>query len=219
MSKKLPTGCFKWVKNVSEIYEEFIENYDNDCDIGFIQKVDIEYPKELHDLHNDLPFLPERMKINKCKKLVCTVYDKKNYVVHIRNLNQALEHGLILKKRHKAIAFCQEAWLKPYIYMNTELRKKAKNDFEKDSYKLMNNTVFGKTLENVRKHIYISLVTTDKKRSKLASRPDYHTTKWFSENFLAIEMKKTKVKMNKPTHLGFSILAISQTLMYEFWYE
>ena len=103
--------------------------------------------------------------------------------------------------------------------MNTELRKPAKNDFEKDFFKLMNNSVFGKTMENVRKHRDIKLVTTDKRRNQLVSEPDYHTTKWFSENLLAIEMKKIKVKMNKPVYLGLSILEISKTLMYEFWYE
>ena len=103
--------------------------------------------------------------------------------------------------------------------MNTELRKQAKNDFEKDFFKLMNNSVFGKTMENVRKHRDIKLVTTDKRRNQLVSEPNYHTTKWFSENLLAIEMKKIKAKMNKPVYLGLSILEISKTLMYEFWYD
>ena len=103
--------------------------------------------------------------------------------------------------------------------MNTELRKKAKNDFEKDFFKLMNNAVFGKTMENLRKHRDIKLVTTDKRRNQLVSEPNYHTTKWFSEKLLTIEMKKTKLKMNKPIYLGLSILEISKTLMYEFWYD
>ena len=124
------------------------------------------------------------MKIDKCNKLVCNLYDKKNYVVHIRSLKQALSHGLILKKVHRVIQFNQEAWLKPYIDMNTELRKLAKNDFEKDFYNLMNNAAFGKTMENVRKHRDIKLETTDKRRNQLVSEPNYHTTKWFSENLL-----------------------------------
>ena len=150
-------------------------------------------------------FSPERMKIDKCKKLACNLYDKKNYVVHIRTLKQTLNHGLILKKVHRVIQFNQEAWLKTYIDMNNELRKKAKNDFEKDFFKLMNNAVFGKTMENVRKHRDIKLVTTDKRRNQLVSEPNYHAIQCFSENLLAIETKKTKVKMNKPIYLGRSI--------------
>ena len=103
--------------------------------------------------------------------------------------------------------------------MNTKLRTDAKNHFEKDFIELMNNTVFGKTMENVRKHRDIKLVTTDKRRNQLASEPNYHTAKYFSENLLAIGMKKTKVKINKPVYLGMSILDISKTLMYEFWYD
>ena len=164
-------------KNILKFNEEFIKNYDENSDKGYILEVDVKYPKDLHGLHEDLPFLPERMKIGKSKKLVCHLYDKKNYVVHIRSLKQALNHGLILKKVHRVIQFNQEAWLKPYIDMNTELRKKAKNDFVKDFFKLMNNAVFGKTMENVRKHRDIKLVATYKRRNQLVSEPNYHTTK------------------------------------------
>ena len=103
--------------------------------------------------------------------------------------------------------------------MNTKLRTEAKNEFEKEFVKLMNNSVFGKTMENVRKHRDIKLVTTDERRNKLVSEPNYHTTKQFSENLLATEMKKTKVKVNKPVYLGISILDIGKTLTYEFWYD
>ena len=169
MLEKLPVGGFKWIKDVSKIEEDFIKNYDENGDIGQFLKLDVKYLKELHDLHSDLLFLPERMETGKCKKLVCNLYDKKNYVVHIRSLKQALNHGLIFKKVHKVIQFYQEAWLKPYIDMNTELRKNAKNDLEKNFFKLMNNAVFGKTMENVRKHRNIKLVTTDKRRNQLVS--------------------------------------------------
>ena len=159
------------------------------------------------------------MKINKCSKLVCNLYDKNNYVVHIRSLKQALNHGLILKKVQRVIQFNQEVWLKEYIDMNTELGKQAKNDFEKDFFKLMNNSFFGKTMENVRKDRNTKLVTTDKRRNQLVSEPNYHAIKGFSKNLVAIEMRKTKVKINKPVCLGLSILEISKTLMYEFWYD
>ena len=124
-----------------------------------------------------------------------------------------------MKKVHNVIEFNQEAWLNLYTKMNTKLRTEAKNDFEKYFFKIMNNAVFGKTMENVRKHRDINLVTTDKRRNQLVSEPNYHATKWFSGNLLAIEMKKIKVKMNKPVYLGLSILEISKNLMYEFWYD
>ena len=135
MSKKLPVNGFKWTDN-NIINEEFIKNYNENDKKGYIFEVDIKYPKKLHNLHSDLPFLPERMEINKCKNLVCNLYNKKKYVVHINSLKQALNHGLKLKKIHRMIEFNQEAWLKPYIDMNTELRKLARNDFEK--YLLLN---------------------------------------------------------------------------------
>ena len=159
------------------------------------------------------------MKTDICKRLLRNLYDKKSCVFHIISLKQALNRGLILNKVHKVIILNREAWLKPHIDMNTELRKQAKNDFKKDFYKLMNNVVFGKTMENVRKHRDIKLATTDKKRNQLASEPNYYTTKWFSENLLATDMKKTKVKMNKPVYLVLPILEISKTSMYEFWYD
>ena len=119
-----------------------------------------------------------------------------------------------LKKVHKVIQFNQEAWLKPFIDMNTKLRKEAKHDFEKDFFKLINNTVFGKTMENVRNHRDVKLVTTNKQRNKLASEPNYHSTKYISKNLLIMEMKKVEVKMNKPIYLGQAILDISKLLMY-----
>ena len=219
MSQKLPVNGFKWVKNTSKIDEEFIKNYDEDSDKGYILEVDVKYPRKLHDLHSDLPFLPKRMKIDKCKKLVCNLHNKKKYVVHVRTLKQALNHGLKLKKVHRIIEFNQEAWLKPYTDTNTELRKIAKNDFEKDFFKLMNNSVLGKTMENIRKHKDIKLVTTDKKTSKLVLEPNYHTISYILEDLSKIEMKRTKVKMNKPIYLELSILEISKFLMYEFWYD
>ena len=159
------------------------------------------------------------MKIDKTQKLARNLRDKKKYVVHISILKQALNHRLKLKKVHSVIEFNQEAWLKKYIDMNTELRKKASNDFEKDFFKLMNNAVFGKTMENVRKHRDIKLVKTDYKRNKLVTEANYHKMNLISENLSIIEMKKVKTKMNKSIYLGLSILEISKIIMYDFWYD
>ena len=163
MSQKLPVNNFKWVKDTSKINEEFIKNYDENNKKGYILEVDVKYQRKLHDSHSDLPFLPKRTKIDKCKKLVCNLRNKNKHVIHIKSLKQALNHGLKLKKVHRIIEFNQKAWLKPYIDMNTELRKLAKADFEKDLFTLMNNAVFGKTMENIRKHRHIKLVMTNKK--------------------------------------------------------
>ena len=164
MSQKLPVNGFMWYNDhLSDFNEEFIKNYNENSDEGYFLQVDIEYPKQLWSSHKDLPFLPERKKLEKVEKLVCSIEDKEKYVIHIRALKQALNHGLILKDVHRVIKFNQEAWLKPYVDMNTKLRKEAKNEFEKDFFKLMNNSVFGKTMENVRRHRDIELVTTEKK--------------------------------------------------------
>ena len=123
---------------------------------------------------------------------LANLHDKTEYIIRIRNLKQALNHRLVFKKVHRVIKFNQNTWLKPYIDMNTDLRKKAKNDFEKDFFKLMNNAVFGKTMENVRKHRDIKLVTTERRRNYFVSEPNYHTTKFSTEILLAINMKKQR---------------------------
>ena len=219
MTEKLPVRGFKWMDDISKIDEDFVKDYNKNDNKGYILDVNIDYPCKLQNLHSDLPFLPERMIINNTKKLVCNLNDKKNYIVHINLLKQALDHGLKLRKVHRVIEFEQEAWLKENIDVKTELRKKATNDFEKDFFKLMNNAVFGKTMENVRKHRDIKLVKTDKKKNKLVSEPNFHTMKLTDNNLAIIEMRKVKVKMNKPIYLGLSILDISKITMYEFWYD
>ena len=152
MSQKLPIGNFKWIEkdDISKFDEKFIKNFDENSDKGYILEVDVEYPKNFHKLHRDLPFLPERMKINKYSKVSCTVQNKENYVIHMRALKQVLNNRFSLKKVHRVIQFDQEAWLKPHIDSNTKLRKEVKNDFEKYFFKLMNISLFGKAMENVR---------------------------------------------------------------------
>ena len=177
MSQKLPINGFKWVKKLSKFNEDFIKKHDENSNKGYFLEVDVDYPKMWFNSHKDLPFLPERKKVEKVEKLICSIEDKEKYVIHIRALKQALNHGLILKEVHRVIQFNQEAWLKLYIDMNTKLRKEAKNEFEKDFFKLMNNSVFGKTMENVRNHRDIKLVTSDKRRKWLVSEPNYHSHK------------------------------------------
>ena len=145
MSQKLPVNSFKWVKNLWRFNEDFIKKYDENSNTGYFIEVDVEYSKTLFNSHKDLPFLPERKKVEKVEKLICSIEDKEKYVIHIRALKQALNHGLKLKKVRRVIQFNQKAWSKTYIDMNTKYRKEAKNEFEKDFLKLMNNSVFGKT--------------------------------------------------------------------------
>ena len=154
------------------------------------------------------------MKIEKGKKLLPNLHDKTEYVIHIRNSKQTLNNGLVLKKVHRLVKFNQNAWLKPDIDMNTDLRKKTKNHFEKDFCKLMNNAAFGKTMEIVRKHRNVKLVITER-RHYLVSEPNCHITKLFTEDLLVIEMKrKTEILMSKPVDLE-----LSKVLMYDFWYD
>ena len=219
MMEKLPVRGFRWMTDISRMDKEFVRSYDKNDIKGYILEVHVDYPSELQNLHSNFPFLAESMVINNTKKLVCNLQDKKNYVVHINVLKQALDHGLKLRKVHRVIEFDQEAWLKKYINFNTELRKNSLNDFEKDFFKLINNAVFGKTMENVRKHRDIKLVKTDHRRNKLVSEPNYHTMKLINDNLAIIEMRKVKVKMNKPIYPGLSIFEISKITMYEFWYD
>ena len=141
-------------KKLSKFNEDFIKKYDEDSNTGYFLEVDIDYPKELFNLHKDLPW----EKVEKVGTL-CSIEDKEKYVIRIRALKQALNHGLKLKEVYRVIKFNQKAWLKPYIEMNTELRNKAQNEFEKNFFKLMNNSAFGKRMENVRNNRDIKLVT------------------------------------------------------------
>ena len=148
MSRKLPVNEFDWIEDTSKFIEDFIKRYIEESDEGYFLQVHVQNPEKLHELHNDLSFLPERIKIEKVERLVTNLHEKTEYVIHIRNLKQALNHGLILKKVHRMIKFNEKVWLKPYIDMNTKKRQTSKNNFEKDFFlKLMNNVVFEKTIE------------------------------------------------------------------------
>ena len=220
MSMKLPTHGFKWLtggemeklfnNRVIQVWEK------TPC----ILEVDLEYPENLHDLHNDYPFCPERVKCkNGVEKLIPNLRNKTKYIIHYKNLIQCLKAGMKLKKIHRGIKFIESDWMKPYIEKNTNLRTKAKNNFEKDFFKLMNNSVFGKTMENIRNRVNVKLVNTEEKLKKLIAKPNFRSRKIFSENLVSVHMKKTSLTMNKPVYLGMCILDLSKTIMYDFHYN
>ena len=212
ISQLLPTGGFKWVCDMSKFTSGKISRLVKCDSKGYLLEVDVKYPEGLHDLHNDLSFMCGKMKINKVEKLVPNLYHKKNYVIHIKALDQALKH----EKVHHVTEFHQSAWLKPYIDFNTQLRTQAKNDFKKDFFKLMNNSVFGKTMENITKHKDIKLVTNRESYLKTVMKPNFKSGIFFSSNLMGCEMGKIKVLMNKPVYLGQAILDLSKLVMYEF---
>ena len=220
MSMKLPTHGFKWLTS-----GEMEKLYDNQVlqiweKTPCILEVDLYYPDELHDKHNDYPLCPERVKCkNGVEKLIPNLRNKTKYVLHYKNLIQCLKLGMKLKKIHRGIKFVESEWMKPYIDMNTKLRAKAKNNFEKDFYKLMNNAVFGKTMENIRNRKDVKLVNSVEKLRKLIAMPNFVNRKIFSENLISVHMKKTNLLMNKPVYLGMCILDLSKTVMYEFHYN
>ena len=221
MSEKLPTHGFKWLSGgeMKKLFNnQVLQVWEK---IPCILEVDLEYPENLHDLHNDYPFCPEKVKCkNGVKKLIPNLRNKTKYVIHYRNLIQCLKAGLKLTKIHKGIKFVLSDWMKPYIEMNTNLRAMAKNNFEKDFFKLMNNSVFGKTMENIRNRVDVKLVNTKEKLRKLVAKPNLKSPpKIFSENLVSVHMRKTSLTMNKPIYLGMCILDLSKTIMYDFHYN
>ena len=235
MSQYLPTGGFKWLSEK----EVNLSKFDDEFEKGLILEVDLEYPKELHDLHNDYPLAAEKIKVTEnmlspfCKKiaekfgvkiglvekLVPTLFNKERYVLHYRNLQLYLSLGLKLTKIHRALEFDQSPWLKTYIDFNTKKRAGAKNSFEKDFFKLMNNSVFGKTMENLRKRQDIKLVTDEEDLLRWASKPSFISYKIFNKDLVAIHKTKTTLTLNRPAYVGMCILDLSKTLMYDFHYN
>ena len=207
MVQKLPTSDFRWMEP---------HEFENWKDMPCILDVDLEYSTELHDLHNEYPLAAERLMIGKVEKLVPNLNNKTKYVVHHETLKLYLSLGLKMTRIHKAITFHESNWLAEYIDMNTNLRTLAKNDFVKDFFKLMNNSVFGKTMENIRNRVDVRLVNSKEKALKLIAKPNFHAFSIFSEDLIAINMKKTKQVFNKPIYLGMSILDLSKNLMYKF---
>ena len=224
MSQNLPTHGFKWMRNLTkdkvyDILEKINHSMSNRGKIGYIFEVDLAYPKKLWEKHNDYPLAPEKMNVNGVEKLISHFKPRKNYVVHYRNLRQYLEMGMRITAVHRGISFQQSPWMEPYIRKNTELRKAADNSFEKDFFKLMNNSVFGKTIENIRKRQNIKLVDNRKAALKLSKKPNFERATIFDKNLIAVHMKKTEIYFNKPVYVGQAILDLSKTLMFDFHYN
>ena len=247
MCQKLPLREFNWVECESmpvEQWTDFIVNLSDDAEYGYTFEVDVDYPEHLHDDHNDYPFLAEsmliqpemlsqtqkdiyckqntteKMQLGDVKKLVPNLMHKRNYIVHYRALKQAIQHGLVLKKVHRAVKYYQEAWLKPYILKNMDLRKQSKDDFEKDLFKLANNAIFGKTMENVRNRIDFEVVIDDERFIKIVSDPRFHGKgRRFAEDVVGLHRVKALIHLNKPVFCGQAILDLSKVHMYWFHYD
>ena len=238
MSQYLPAGNFRWMtdKEINKI--ESGKNKTNGKK-GLILEVDLEYLRELHDLYNDYSVAPEKAIVSKnmlsryCKKiaekskisigqvnkLIPMLKSKEKCVLHYQNLQLYLDLGLNLMKVHRVLEFDQSPWLKQYIDFNTEKQKHAKNPFEKDFIKLMNNSVFRKTMENLCNRVDVRLVTNEKKLLKLTSKPTYVSSKIFNENLVAVHKIKEALTLNRPAYVGMCILDLSKTLMYDFHYN
>ena len=239
MSQPLPYKNFEWLN--PDTYEYFdVMSIEDDNKFGYILEVTLDYPKHLHDLHDMYPLAPEKLNIEysnlspyalsvikKCEmkyknsgtKLMSTLKPKKNYIIHYRNLKLYLSLGMVLQKIHKILKFNQKAWMKPYIDYNTNQRKLTTSSFEKEFFKLMNNSAFGKCMENVKKRVQMQLTSCPKKCEKLIRKPTFQSMHIFQNDFVGIQYKKPIIYLNKPIYLGFSILDLSKLHMFDFHYN
>ena len=241
MSQMLPSGGFKWKAVGTESLDywiKFVMEQDDNQDTGYFFEIDIEYPENLHEKHDTFPCAPEHMKIEEemlsqyqkdlgdklgvkygGSKLCLTLKDKEKYVLHYRNLKQYLSLGLKLKTVHRVLEFKQSKWLEPYIKLNTNLRRTANNKFDEDQAKLMNNSYFGKTCENVRSYKEVKIVTNKEKIEKLGKKEKCDGWKIYNENLAAVMLERNIVTLNKPRYVGTAILGLSKIVMYQFHYE
>ena len=242
MRDYLPTHGFKWIHPLEttspEFWTKFILDQKDEQDEGFMFEVDLEYPEHLHDLHDNFPLAPEHLNIQKDmlssyqkdladnldvkiggEKLCLSFLPKKQYICHYRNLKLYLEKGLKISKVRRVLTFKQSPWLKPYIDLNTKLRQAADNKFEESFAKLMNNSFFGKTCEDVRKYKDVKIAMTDERVRKLIAKPNSKQFKIYHENLAAIQLKRNVVTLNKPRYIGMCILDISKIIMYKFHYD
>ena len=243
MSQYLPEKNFEWEEehfsiNDRDLVKDKILNLKDDCTDGYFFEVDLKYPKEIHDLHNEFPLCPEQLQIKeewlseyqkilrkelqikgKSNKLCLTLFDKEKYVMHYKNLKFCLENGLILTKIHRVLKFKQSQWLRPYISLNTYLRQNATSKFEENFAKLMNNSVYGKTCENVRKYKNVKYAIDKKEVDKILRSPLLNDWIIYNEDLASFEINPTSVTLNKPRAVGLTVLELSKLLMYDFHYN
>ena len=248
MSFLLPYSNFEWYKKdeIKPINTEWIMKFDADGEVGLILKVNLKYPQGKHDEHRDYPLAPENLliteemlsphakeclghagwssgsktpKFTATRRLTPNLFDKVEYIVHIKNLQLYLDLGMELGTVHQVLSFKQKAWLKPYIDFNTEKRKAALSDFEKDFFKLLINAIFGKMMENVRRYLTVRMISEGRQHRLYTSKPQFKRFQIISEELVAAEMERVEVKLNKAIYAGFSILELSKHTMYDFHYN
>jgi hypothetical protein len=234
MTESLPTGNFRFMSE-AEVDNFDLDSYDDSSRKGCVLEVDLEYPPELHDKHNDYPLAAERLTVSKemlspycnsfdkkhinCPKLVPNLMNKTKYVVHYKNLKLYLQLGMKLTRIHRVVEFAQSRWMAKYIEFNTSMRTKAKTDFEKDFFKLMNNSVFGKTMENVRNRVNIRLIASGTAFLKAVAKPTFQYCEHITPDLVMVKMARSTIKFNKPIYVGFCVLDLSKECMYDFHYN
>ena len=243
MMGKLPTKNFAWVKEEEKerlSQKEEILNLHDDARVGYAYEISGIYPNELHDLHADLPLLPERLEIDQHMftdfmkqmwpkedkkggvRLTPNLYDKENYVVHYKQLKFALRHGFILTKVHRIISFEQSSWLKSYIEFNTEKRKEAANEHNNFGvllYKLANNVIFGKSMENLRDRMKVRIASNKHMARKLVAKSSFKRHAVIRPDLVVVQCAIENLKLNRPVYTGFTVLETSKLKMYEFFYD
>ena len=241
LSKPLPHSEFSWVEDLNDFTREFILNLDEEGELGYTLEVDLGYPEHLHSKTADFPLAPEagfiteemftnfmrihyqltnpNTKYKSSRKLLLTQYNKEHYIVHFVILKFYLKMGLTLNKVHRIIKYKQKSWLKEFINFNSEQRARSTNDFDKAFYKLKNNSLFGKTMEDVRKRINYKLVTDDDKLSKMANSPFFHDRDIITNDIVGVHMLKPKVVLDKPIFVGQAVLDYSKLEMYNLFYN
>jgi hypothetical protein len=241
MNQYLPVNNFQWIEESDFVTIDW-KNINTKSNIGYVLEVDLKYPDKLHDLHADMPLAPHKLRIDNeqlspyqhktldylkqfghrrtpTEKLLLTLYDKKNYIIHFENLKLYLNLGLELKKIHKCLKFNQSRFLRPWVKLNTNLRKNAKNNFDKDLFKLMINAVYGRSILDKRKHLNIKLALNEKQASKWLVKPNFKQFNIINNDKALIEMRKSVVKLDSPIYVGFSVLELSKGYMYKLHYN